>query len=432
VQIGPCAVLFARQVETMICEPARSAALAQLDEFSRVAGLYARDRNRVKPNHPSVSRLSPAIRHRLISEEEVVSAVLSVQPFGRVEKFIQEVYWRRYWKSWLALRPEVWSDFLESFAGIQEASMAQRIENSQSGNEVIDHFANELVTTGYLHNHARMWFAAWWIHEARLPWQTGAAFFFRHLLDGDPASNTLSWRWVAGLQTPGKTYLARRSNLEKYLAPELVDSLAAGLQAFENPRALQPELLSKPPITHQIDPFESLNSSTATGLWIHEEDLSVETSPLGLESFSAIIVTADVETWNFHRFPNAKRQWIIDALHDAAFRAEIHWKTPASTETREPNMEVLLHWAKVNQLDQIAALRPEVGPLNDSLKTLRIALSQAGIRLVLIDRPEDLRIRHFATGGFFQFWERIRKTLFAASVLDHSSKTQQLSLEFPR
>ena len=95
-------------------------------------------------------------------------------------------------------------------------------------------------------------------------------------------------------------------------------------------------------------------------------------------------------------------------------------------------MEVLLHWAKVNQLDQIAALRPEVGPLNDSLKTLRIALSQAGIRLVLIDRPEDLRIRHFATGGFFQFWDRIRKTLFAASVLDHSSKTQQLSLEFPQ
>jgi|GEM_PF-4958099 len=103
-----------------------------------------------------------------------------------------------------------------------------------------------------------------------------------------------------------------------------------------------------------------------------------------------------------------------------------------AVETLKPNIKVLLRWAKVNQLDQIAALRPEVGPLKDSLKTLRIALSQAGNRLVLIGRPEDLRIRHFATGGFFQFWERIRKTLFAASVLDHSSKTQQLSLEFPR
>jgi deoxyribodipyrimidine photo-lyase len=83
---------------------------------------------------------------------------------------------------------------------------------------VIDYFVNELLNTGYLHNHARMWFAAWWVHEARLPWQCAAALFYRHLLDGDPASNTLSWRWVAGLQTPGKTSLARRSNLEKDLA----------------------------------------------------------------------------------------------------------------------------------------------------------------------------------------------------------------------
>ncbi len=167
----------------MVCDPSRTAALGQLDKFIRCAGLYARDRNHVKPSHPSVSRLAPAIRHRLITEEEMVSAVLRVHPFGRVEKFIQEVYWRRYWKSWLALRPQVWSDFLRNLPEIQEDPAVRRIENSQSGNAVIDHFANELVTTGYLHNHARMWFAAWWVHEARLPWQHGAAFFFRHLLD---------------------------------------------------------------------------------------------------------------------------------------------------------------------------------------------------------------------------------------------------------
>ncbi len=416
----------------MICEHVRSLALARLDEFSRVAGLYARDRNHVKPDHPSVSRLSPAIRHRLIREEEVVSAVLKIHPFGRVEKFIQEVYWRRYWKSWLALRPEVWSDFLETPKDMLGDPMEIRIENSQSGNAVIDHFANELVTTGYLHNHARMWFAAWWVHEARLPWQSGAAFFFRHLLDGDPASNTLSWRWVAGLQTPGKTYLARRSNLEKYLDSDLLNSLATGLAAFENPRALQPGFLSKAPIAHQTEPLESLITDSATGLWIHEEDLSVEFSPLGLESFSSIIVTGDVETWEHHRFPNTKRQWIVDALHDAASRAEIHWKAPTSVETRKSNIDSLLGWVKANHINQIALLRPEVGPLNDSLKALSIALAQAGISLVLIDRPEDLRIRHFATGGFFQFWERIRKTLFADTVPDDSSQSHQRSLEFPR
>ncbi len=237
---------------------------------------------------------------------------------------------------------------------------------------------------------------------------------------------------MAGLQTPGKTYLARRSNLEKYLAPELLDSLGAGLAAFENPRALSPEPVSKPPITRRDWPMESLTSSPATGLWIHEEDLSVETSPLGLQRFAAIIVTGDTVTWERHRFPTAKRQWIADALQDAATRAELRWNAPAVLEIRKPNIDALVQWGRANQLDQIAAMRPETGPLLDSLPPLHAALAQASIRLVLIDRPEDLGIRPLATGGFFQFWERVRKPLAAASTGSECSTPQQLSLDFPR
>ena len=348
-----------------------------------------------------MSRLAPAIRHRLITEEEVVTAVLRVHPFERVEKFVQEVYWRRYWKSWLSLRPQVWSDFLSDLRDLPENPGVQSVEQAQSGNAVIDYFASELVSTGYLHNHARMWFAAWWVHEARLPWQCGAAFFYRHLLDGDPASNTLSWRWVAGLQTPGKTYLARRSNLEKFLAPTLLESLSGGLAAFENPNALLPEPISKPPITQNDWPLEQLTPSLATGLWIHEEDLSVENSPLGQKSFSSILVTADMATWDYHQFPTTKRQWLAAALQDAATRSELRWKVQASLEIQETNAEALMRWAKANALDQVAAVRPEIGPVHDSLPALRASLAQAGVRLVLIDRPEDLRIRHFASGGFF-------------------------------
>jgi hypothetical protein len=395
----------------MICNPSRTAALDQLSQFISIAGLYERDRNYVKPGHSSVSKLSPAIRHRLITEQEVMSAVLRIHPFGRVEKYIQEVYWRRYWKSWLALRPEVWSDFLGELANLPKNATAQRVENSQSGNSVIDHFAAELVSTGYLHNHSRMWFAAWWVHAARLPWQLGAAFFYRHLLDGDPASNTLSWRWVAGLQTAGKTYLARRSNLEKYLASPLLHSLAAGLEAFESPQAVQPETASKPSITRKSLPMEYFSSSPTTGLWVHEEDLSVEFSPLGSETFCAIIVAADADNWERYQFPLGKRQWIAAALQDAAARAGLRWKAPITTATAEPMGKLLVAWAKANSLDQIAAMRPEIGPLNDSLPGASAALAEAGVRLVLVDRPEDLSIRHFAGGGFFQFWERLRKTL---------------------
>ena len=415
----------------MICKPSRTAALCQLDSFLSIAGLYARDRNQVKPDHPSVSRLSPAIRHRLIIEEEVVAAVLRVHPFARVEKFVQEVYWRRYWKSWLSLRLQVWSDFLSDLKTLPENHVVRCVEQAQSGSAVIDYFASELVRTGYLHNHARMWFAAWWVHEARLPWQGGAAFFYRHLLDGDPASNTLSWRWVAGLQTPGKTYLARRSNLEKFLAPTLLESLADGLAAFENPSALPPEPISKPPITQKDWPLEQLAPALATGLWIHEEDLSVENSPLGAQSFSSIIVTGDAATWDHHQFPTTKRLWLAAALQDAATRAELRWKVPVSLEFQATHEATLVSWAKANALDQVAAVRPEIGPLHDSLPRLRTRLAQAGVRLVLIDRPEDLRIRHYASGGFFQFWERLRQTLVTNSGKHAPSEGRQLSMNFP-
>jgi deoxyribodipyrimidine photo-lyase len=353
----------------------------------------------------------------------VASAALRAHSFGRVERFIQEVYWRRYWKSWLALRPSVWSDYLS--ARETENPAVRCVEESQTGNRVIDYFANELVTTGYLHNHARMWFAAWWVHEARLPWQSGAAFFFRHLLDGDPASNTLSWRWVAGLQTPGKTYLARRGNLEKYLAPELLESFSNSLHEFENPQALVPETFSKPPVTRENDPPDCIAPSITTGLWIHEEDLSVETSMLARENFSAIAVTADTDSWERHRFPTAKRQWITEALQDAATRAGQVWKCPTDLEVQRAHTEILLRWAQSMKLQQIVALRPEVGPLSDSLPALRAALASEGVRLVLMDRPEDLRIRPFATGGFFPFWERLRKTLVAGTA------ERQTLLDFP-
>lgn len=389
----------------MICPSSRVAALAQLADFLPRAPLYARNRNHVQPGHPAVSRLSPAIRHRLISEDEVAAAVLGKHAPGRVEKFVQEVYWRRYWKGWLSLRPQVWRDYLDSLASLPESGLARQVESGESGNAVIDHFAKELVTTGYLHNHARMWFAAWWVHEAKLPWQSGAAFFFKHLLDGDPAANTLSWRWVAGLQTPGKTYLARRSNLEKYLAPELLESLAGGLGDFEYPQPHLPQIPAKEPVTRAELPPSTFLPSAATGLWIHEEDLSPETSPLSGQRFATILVTGHPAAWDKHGFPASKRQWLLEALDDTARRAAGHWQSETATATPAD----LVEWARSHRLDQVVTLRPDPGPLADELPEIAAALAAAGVSLSLVDRPRDLLLRPLATGGFFQFWERMQK-----------------------
>lgn len=405
----------------MVCPASRVAAKQRLAAFVPLAEDYARDRNYVMPGHPAVSRLSPAIRHRLITEEEVVSAVLRAHPLGGVEKFVQEVYWRRYWKSWLAHRPDVWAEFVRDLDALPKNPVVQQVEAAQSGNRVIDHFAAELVATGYLHNHARMWFAGWWVHQARLPWQSGAAFFYRHLLDGDPAANTLSWRWVAGWQTPGKSYLTRRDNLEKYLAPQLRESLAEGLAAFTDPQALPVPSAARSPVPRLALPPHPPGPVDPAGLWVHEEDLAVETSALGERTWAAIAVTANVAAWDRWQFPNAKRQWISDALRDAGSRAESVWRSPALVDTSRPHLAALLDWARSQRLRSVVALRPDVGPLQDSLPSLEAGLASQGIRLVLWDRPEDLRLRPLATGGFFPFWERLRKQLLTRAEKNESS-----------
>jgi len=167
-------------------------------------------------NRENVSCLSPYITHRLITEYEVTKKVLSKHPHQKVEKYIQEIFWRVYWKGWLELRPKVWSDFIEDLKAIEENENYQKAINAQTDIQCFNDWVRELKENNYLHNHTRMWFASIWIFTLKLPWQKGAEFFMKHLLDGDAASNTLSWRWVAGLQTKGKHYVAQAWNISKF------------------------------------------------------------------------------------------------------------------------------------------------------------------------------------------------------------------------
>ena len=171
----------------------------------------------------NVSNLSPFIRKRIIHEKEVLNECLKEKKYENIEKFVQEVFWRSYWKGWLEGRPEVWEKYKKSLNelveqykfGIRKKNYHDAM-NSRTGIDCFDFWVNELIEFGYLHNHSRMWFASIWIHTLNLPWQLGADFFLKHLLDGDPASNTLSWRWVAGLHTQGKSYLANEDNINKF------------------------------------------------------------------------------------------------------------------------------------------------------------------------------------------------------------------------
>ena len=195
----------------------------QLSYYLPKAGKYYelnRNYSEDSSGNKTTSLLSPFIRYRLISEENVLKKILEKYELRDCEKFVQEIYWRTYWKGWLEHRPSVYSDYLEDRNKlIEELGNKKFYLNAISGNTNLSFFnkwVNTLKEDGYLHNHVRMWFASIWIFTLKLPWQLGADFFMQHLLDGDPASNTLSWRWVAGIHTKGKNYLARKSNIEKY------------------------------------------------------------------------------------------------------------------------------------------------------------------------------------------------------------------------
>ena len=200
-------------------EISREGALKQLDAFinSELTNYSFKRNFDLGPKDKSnVSCLSPYISHRLITEYEVAKTVLAKFPYQKVEKYIQEIFWRVYWKGWLELRPQVWTDFIEDLKGLKEDDNYKKAINGETQIECFNDWVKELKENNYLHNHTRMWFASIWIFTLNLPWQKGAEFFMKHLFDGDAASNTLSWRWVAGLQTKGKHYVAQSWNISKF------------------------------------------------------------------------------------------------------------------------------------------------------------------------------------------------------------------------
>ena len=207
----------------MIFEASRAKALDKLNHFVESnLSQYSKLRNFDfgPDNRSNISCLSPYITHGIISELEVIDKSLKKFSFTKNEKFIQEVLWRVYWKGWLELRPNVWSDFLMELNNLRnEFKDKQNYLDAIEGKtdlECFNQWVNELKENNYLHNHTRMWFASIWIFTLELPWQLGAEFFMKHLYDGDAASNTLGWRWVAGIQTQGKHYLASEWNIKKF------------------------------------------------------------------------------------------------------------------------------------------------------------------------------------------------------------------------
>jgi len=179
---------------------------------------YGRTRNHVDG---AVSRLSPFLRHGILTLAEVrEAAIQKARTPNNAQKFIQELAWRDYYQRvWQHSGDDIWSDLEPYKTGYDPGDYADELPddllNARTGIDYIDFFVTELHDTGYLHNHARMWLAAYVVHGRRVKWQAGACWFLSHLLDGDEASNNLSWQWCAS--TFGhKPYIFNRENVVEY------------------------------------------------------------------------------------------------------------------------------------------------------------------------------------------------------------------------
>ncbi|MGX9983261.1 FAD-binding domain-containing protein [Methylobacterium fujisawaense] len=357
----------------------RAAGLEALATFLTGPGAaYAASRNtdRGPGATPTTSVLSPYLRRRLLTEEEVARAAQSAFGIPGAERFVSEVFWRTYFKGHLETHPGAWTGYREGLAAARtrlaaEPGLRRTYERAAAGRTGLDGFdawAGQLAEEGWLHNHARMWFASIWIFTLRLPWELGADLFLRHLLDGDPASNTLSWRWVAGLHTRGKPYRARRDNIRQYTEgrhdPAGLDEGAAPLEEDMPPREVPLAPADTPP-------------DEAVALLLHLDDLHPESLPLG----PARVVRVGGLLAHAEGAVDRVRAADAAALADALTRAQAQFGCPA--------MPVQDGWA--GDLPVVTAWAP-AGPSAEVLPR----------DCLRVRRPWDSRAWPLANRGFFR------------------------------
>ena len=383
-------------------ESTHTSALARLQRFIPRAGRdYASVRNYDDTAH--VSTLSPYLRHRIITEEEVLRATLSRYSPQTAEKFVQEVYWRTYWKGWLEQRPRIWTDYrTELHAALNrvqsESGLRQEWEaacKGETGIECFDHWARQLAETGYLHNHARMWFASIWIFTLGLPWELGADFFLRHLMDGDPASNTLAWRWVAGIQTKGRPYVARVSNISKF-----TDQRFSPLHQLNT----QVEPLSEE-ADHQRHPLpNAATSAEITGdylLLVTEDDMQVEeTLP---HPHAAKIGALATTGRSLLPIGSIAQAFARDATRDACTGAQIIENEIWAAD--------IIAACQTHNLKTVVTGYAPVGPVATKLVAMEPALQAEGIKLFQVRRAFDTVAWPYTTKGFFAMKKGIPRVL---------------------
>ena len=336
----------------------------------------------------NISCLSPYITHGILTEKEVMKLSLKKYSLPKIEKFIQEVLWRVYWKGWLELRPNVWMDYVIDLNKLKlEYKDNKDYLNAIEGKTNIECFntwVNELKNHNYLHNHARMWFASIWIFTLALPWQLGAGFFMKYLFDGDSASNTLGWRWVAGIQTKGKNYAASEWNIKKF-----TNNRFSNIKLNENPVPI----IDDRNYSIVNNSFLSKTISNDQNLLIFENNLSFDQKDFKDQNFKNIYFIFN---------GNETRQIKLDE-NVLVFKKSLINDQIKILKNKSFNCEIINIKDLKNMKENLLALYPSVGENLDYINTNNLK------NVNFLYRKIDQYSWKYCNKGFFNFKSYIPK-----------------------
>ena len=374
-------------------EPSQSFAIEKLNNFVEKNLIeYSKLRNFDfgPEKRANISCLSPYIAHGILTEQEVMKLSLKKFSLTKIEKFIQEVLWRIYWKGWLELRPNVWTDYIIDLNKLKHKFKDNKdYINAIEGKTKIECFntwVNELKNHNYLHNHTRMWFASIWIFTLNLPWQLGADFFMRYLFDGDSASNTLGWRWVAGIQTKGKNYIASEWNIKKF-----TNNRFSNIKLNENPVPIIDDR------NYSIINNSFLNTSIPNNqdLLIFENNLSFDQTDFKDQNFKNIyFVFNENETRQIkldEKVLNFKKSLINDQIE--------------SLKNKTLNCKIITIDDLKNMKENLLALYPSIGENLDYINSNNLK------NINFLFRKIDQYSWKYCNKGFFNFKNHIPKII---------------------
>lgn len=306
-----------RNASNQLLASFRGGRQAALNKLSQVDGeAYGQTRNFLNGH---VTHLSPYLRHGCVTIKEAVAYVkerLGMQRLNRrSEKLLNEFAWREYWRTvWYAHGMHILQDMHAPKVALSFNDLPEDVQTANTGLPCMDSFVTTLATEGYLHNHARMWLASYIVHWRKTDWQQAAFWMHDLLLDGDYASNHLSWQWIASTFSH-KPYFFNQENLAKYTHNQYCKTCRTSCPFNDSYANLEQQLLKPTQQTaRQYTPvipiIEDKKIGNQTLVWVHDEMLNSNHALLQLPYEKIFIFDpAFYQDWSILRL-----QFIADCL----------------------------------------------------------------------------------------------------------------------